>query len=183
MKTTEEKRAAWLEEYGRNDSCPGCGGALPVHQAVQRKDGEWVRCSWGDTKALIDDVTEQDAVIVKLRSALQTASLERYDLAHFEAIREHNEYGFASLYMGEPRGKGSRVFGDTHVATERPTEFAVAIGIDLAYSAKSHADYSAAVVLARVGRGREAKFHVLEVLREQTTAGSVTASRSKERGT
>lgn len=94
---------------------------------------------------------------------------ERYSLEHLNEIREHNEYGWQSLYMGEPRGKGQRVFGDTHVAP-RPDSYAVAIGIDLAYSAKSHADYSAAVVLGRVGSGKTAEFHVLEVLREQSAA-------------
>lgn len=94
---------------------------------------------------------------------------ERYSLAALEEIREHNEYGWQSLYMGEPRAKGQRVFGDTHIAPA-PDSYAVAIGIDLAYSAKTHADYSAAVVMGRVGRGPEAEYHVLEVLREQSAA-------------
>lgn len=100
---------------------------------------------------------------------------ERYTAEHFAAIQAKNEYGWTSLYMGEPRGKGQRVFGDTHITTEMPTQYAVAIGADFAYSAKSHADYSSAVVLGRVGRGKEAKFYVLEVLREQSSAPAFAA--------
>jgi predicted phage terminase large subunit-like protein len=103
---------------------------------------------------------------------------DRFSFEALDEVRRHNEYGWNSLYMGEPRGKGQRVFGDTRIGP-KPETFAVAIGADFAYSAKSHADYSTAVALARVGSGKTATFHVLEVLREQSPAPAFAAKLKK----
>lgn len=57
-------------------------------------------------------------------------------------------YGWSALYMGAPIPRGGAVFGDTHVYDELPKSFKkIVIGIDCAYSKKTHSDYSAAVVL------------------------------------
>ncbi|MHB8533025.1 MAG: hypothetical protein ACYDC2_09925 [Solirubrobacteraceae bacterium] len=81
-------------------------------------------------------------------------------------------YVWWSLYMGEPRGKGSRVFDGvlTYAPSELPKEYAIAIGVDLAYAGKTSSNWSVAVVLARVGFGLAAKFYILDVIRKQEPA-------------
>ena len=98
---------------------------------------------------------------------------ERYTAQWLKEQREAlGEYSWASLYMGEPRPRGGAVFRDvrlydpqTHVV--RSHVWRVAIGVDLAYTAKSRADYSVAVVLAADGQG---VCYVLDVVRAQLEA-------------
>ena len=58
------------------------------------------------------------------------------------------DYDWFSLYMGAPRPPGGALFRDVQYYDELPKTFRVGIGFDLAYTAKTHADYSSAVVLA-----------------------------------
>lgn len=74
------------------------------------------------------------------------------------------EYDWAALYQGEPRTKGGALFRDVAFYETLPDRYRVAIGVDLAYTSKKHADYSAAVVLAKGGDGR---YYVLDVVRAQ----------------
>jgi len=65
------------------------------------------------------------------------------------------EYTWSSLYQGRPVARGGAVFGDVHLADKLPvTGYRVAIGIDCAYTAKTHADYSCAVVLVKTPDAR-----------------------------
>lgn len=78
-------------------------------------------------------------------------------------------YSWASLFMGKPRAREGRVFGDVtlYAPADRPRGgMRIAIGVDLAYTAKTKADWSAAVVLG-LFRGR---VYVLDVLRRQLEA-------------
>lgn len=78
------------------------------------------------------------------------------------------EYTWASLYQGEPRPRGGSVFGDVATYRELPASgLRWGIGVDLAYSARTSADYSVAVVVALDGRGT---CHVVDVVRVQTQA-------------
>ncbi len=91
---------------------------------------------------------------------------ERWPLKRLLEIREtlggENGYEWQSLYMGNPRGRGSRVFGDVTFRDELPVKFdAIAIGLDFAYSTRTSADFSVAVVLGRA----EGLYHVLDVVR------------------
>ena len=74
-------------------------------------------------------------------------------------------YAWWSMYMGEPRPRGGSLFGlaTTCKLADVPTQGTWAIGIDLAYTAKTHADYTVAVVLVR---SRD-KIYVADVYREQ----------------
>lgn len=98
---------------------------------------------------------------------------ERYTAHWLKEQREAlGEYSWASLYMGEPRPRGGAVFRDvrlydpqTHVV--RSHVWRVAIGVDLAYTARAKADYSTAVVLAADGQG---VCYVLDVIRAQVEA-------------
>lgn len=116
----------------------------------------------------------------------------RYDLAALEKRRKDvGEYEWAALYMGDPRPKGGAVFKNTnvylqaddirwlieHSASDRckcasccgyrklPIAFKrIAIGLDLAYTEDTYADYSVAIVL---GLGIDNRFYVLDCVRAQ----------------
>jgi predicted phage terminase large subunit-like protein len=79
-------------------------------------------------------------------------------------------YTWESLYQGEPRGRGHTVFHWPDVGEEGrvydvvpPVASRICIGADFAYTAKTHADYSVAVVLAQVG----GVYYILDVIRRQ----------------
>ncbi len=98
---------------------------------------------------------------------------ERYDATALAEIRELNEYDWWSLYQGEPRSKGGAVFRDVHWYDELPkVAYKISIGSDFAYSKKTHADYSVAVVLASAG----GYTFVLDVVRQQVAAPQFAAS-------
>ncbi len=88
----------------------------------------------------------------------------------FEEERQ-DAYTWESLYQGEPRGRGAHVFQWPDVADETKLYESVppypaariCIGADFAYTAKTYADYSVAVVLAQVG----GLYYVLDVIRSQ----------------
>lgn len=89
----------------------------------------------------------------------------------FFAEERQDAYTWESLYQGEPRGRGSHVFEWPDVANEElwykelPTDARLRfrIGCDFAYTSKTYADYSVAVVLAQVG----GVHYVVDVVRAQ----------------
>lgn len=81
--------------------------------------------------------------------------------------RNAGEYGWYALYQGHPRPKGGTLFDGAWLVDEIPRgPQRVAIGIDLAYSKKTHADYSVVVVMAEIA----GKLYVLDVVRAQVRA-------------
>lgn len=79
------------------------------------------------------------------------------------------EYTWASVWQGTPRSRGGSLFGPATYYDELPRlGFRAAIGFDLAYTARTHADYSVAVVLLRIGE----RFFVADVVRVQVEAPS-----------
>jgi predicted phage terminase large subunit-like protein len=94
---------------------------------------------------------------------------QRWSLAELLKIREvmggPEGYEWQSLYLGSPRGRGSRVFNDAHFYDRLPSDVADAIniGLDFAYSTKTSADFSVAVVLAKFGDA----YFVLDVVRDR----------------
>lgn len=106
----------------------------------------------------------------------------RMPLSLLEAARARNAYDWFSLYQGEPRGRGQRIFIDAQFYQAlplspdgTPAPRSVAIGLDFAYSEKTSSDWSVAVVMARYGSGLEARYFVLEVIREQCAAPAFRA--------
>lgn len=82
------------------------------------------------------------------------------------------EYGWASLYQGQPRPRGGALFRDVHFYDRLPeAPRRISIGLDLAYTQKTHADYSVAVVLAELG----GSYYVLDVIRAQVEAPEFAA--------
>jgi predicted phage terminase large subunit-like protein len=94
----------------------------------------------------------------------------RFDLKALSEIRETlGEYSWSALYQGVPRARGDSVFHDvvTYKALpnpDRPRKYS--IGVDLAYSAKTKADWSVAIVFLR----SEGFYYILEVIRKQEQA-------------
>lgn len=68
-----------------------------------------------------------------------------------EALKKRKKrvgpYAWASLFQGHPVPRGSTVFGAPTFFTELPTNYRVGQGIDLAYTAKTSADFSAVVTM------------------------------------
>src|SRR5690606_4347194 len=84
-------------------------------------------------------------------------------------------YTFSSLYQGQPRPRGGAVFGSTstysdeefHKLRESGRIRRYVIGTDLAYTKKTYADYSVAVVAAVDDLGDH---YIVEVSRKQCEA-------------
>lgn len=80
---------------------------------------------------------------------------------------EVGDFVWASLYQGQPRPRGGRVFQDSRLCNALPqSSYRVGIGVDLAYSAKTKSDYSTIVVLLELG----GIYYVAECVRKQVRA-------------
>lgn len=90
---------------------------------------------------------------------------ERWPVERLRRIQTKlGEYGWASLYQGQPFPRGGKVFRDAcFYEGLLEAGFRVSIGADFAYSEKSRADYSTIVVLAEL----EGDYYVLDVYRER----------------
>lgn len=94
---------------------------------------------------------------------------ERYGVEQLKKIRETiGEYGWQSLYMGNPFAKGGALFKDVNYYSEVPAlkDMSVCIGCDFGYSTKTRADASVAVVLGHL----DGKFYVLDVVKARMEA-------------
>lgn len=91
---------------------------------------------------------------------------ELHSLESLETKRRASEYDWWSMYMGSPRPRGGALFQDVTFFDKLPNRYRVSIGVDLAYTQKTHADYSVAVVLAESG----GLYYVLDVVRLQVQA-------------
>jgi len=94
-----------------------------------------------------------------------------------ELVANHrrNRRNWSSVYLGQPQPSGGSVFEGTHLyePDKMPVGLRYAIGVDLAYTAKASADYSAAVVLAA---GSDERVYVVDVVRRQCRATDFVAS-------
>lgn len=69
------------------------------------------------------------------------------DITALEKIRDVKPATFGALYQGLPRNKNEKLFPDAVYFSELPPGLRYSVGIDLAYSAKARANYSAIVVI------------------------------------
>lgn len=101
---------------------------------------------------------------------------ELYDV---ETLREKakDEYEWWSLFMGQPRPRGEALFGQAHTIplAAIPLAGRTVIGVDLAYTKRSRADRTAAVVL----RELDGRRYVVEVLQFQLAADEGVAELQK----
>jgi predicted phage terminase large subunit-like protein len=76
---------------------------------------------------------------------------ERWPLDVLRKIeKSKGAYAWESLYMGRPFARGGRLFNaptQKQFYTVRPAKLRIALGVDLAYSKKTHADHSVIVIL------------------------------------
>lgn len=87
----------------------------------------------------------------------------------FFAEDQADAYTWASLYQGEPRPRGGKVFGEPRLYTSLPEKgYRGAFGLDLAYSGKTHADWSICVELWIA----DGDCYVVDVQRKQVDAPS-----------
>lgn len=110
--------------------------------------------------------------------------IARYPLAELLKRKKRlGEYGWESLYMGRPFARGGRLFDTTTEFLKaitydvRPARLRLAVGVDLAYSKKTHADYSVILILG-IDDDAE-RIYVLDVIRVQVPA-PVFAQRLKK---
>jgi predicted phage terminase large subunit-like protein len=82
--------------------------------------------------------------------------------------KEMGEHAWWSLMQGRPRPREGTLFSGVHTYTERPSTGSICIGLDFAYSTKSSADWSVAVVLMKADH----RVYVLDVVRVQESAPS-----------
>jgi predicted phage terminase large subunit-like protein len=97
--------------------------------------GRWVDGQW------VPDAEEGESL---WPGRWPTAALKK----KFEEV---GAFTSASLYQGQPRARGDRVFHDAHVWAQQPIIYRPAGGVDAAYSQKKTADYSAYVKMLRAG--------------------------------
>lgn len=92
------------------------------------------------------------------------------------------DFTWSALYQGRPRPKGGKVFHEPRYYSALPARaYAGAYGVDLAYTAKSSADWSVCVALLREDRdGQDPLFYVKYVDRAQTEA-PIFAAKLKHR--
>ncbi len=88
---------------------------------------------------------------------------------------EVGDYAWAALYQGRPRPKGGKVFHEPTFYTELPKVYRGAFGVDLAYTARTSADWSICLELWRAEQGvddngekRKPLFYVVHVERAQS---------------
>ncbi len=93
-------------------------------------------------------------------------------LAQKRALSEHDWW---SLWMGRPRPRGDRLFKGVRYYDRLPIRYRIGKGVDLAYSEKTKACYSAGVVLIE-DLDNPGDVYVVEVLRKQLEVGAFTAA-------
>lgn len=91
--------------------------------------------------------------------------------ALLEKKRKVLDFTWAALYQGRPRLKGGKVFHDPVYYSQLPTRYRGAYGLDLAYTAKTSADWSVCVELWREERDSlPPLFYVIKVDRQRVEA-------------
>lgn len=100
-------------------------------------------------------------------------------LAWYEERRRANVWNFASLYQGEPQPRGSALFKQPTYWYALPASgFRITLGADLAYSEKSHADFSVQIEIWAVPppptrnktEPKDWRFYIVDVQRHQIEA-------------
>lgn len=97
---------------------------------------------------------------------------EQMPRSELEILRKTNAYSFASLYMQSPVPRGAAVFREPatfQLRTWQRDGYRLVVAVDPAASAKTHADYSVALVLAMRGHAEQSEARVVDVLRAQQT--------------
>lgn len=90
----------------------------------------------------------------------------KHTRAYLEELRSANPYMFAGQFQGRPMPEGSAIFNAPTFYDSLPEDgYTVVVGLDLAYTAKTIADWSVIVVGRMVGD----TLYVSEVIRRQVS--------------
>lgn len=165
----------WYNGVARDRLEPGAGiiithtrwvaddlmGRLLKEQGLRQQGGRWQHIN-------LKAITEQpDGTELALWP-------ERWpvDNPGFREQRLDNPYEWASKYQGEPRPKGGNLFDAVRFYDELPRSgYRLGIGVDLATTKKTYADFSAAVVLLM----KDDVYYVIDVRRTQANVSAVLA--------
>lgn len=156
-----EKIFNWLEDDVVSRLTPD-GTLILVHTRWHPDDpiGRYFKKGWrGHNIQAIRDVDGEEIALLP----------SQWPLELLRKIRDVNPYRFASLYQGEPRPRGGRVFDakpQTYSPAALPVRFRRAHGLDLAYSKKSRADRS--VMLTAVSDGWDIYLTGAKIRRERS---------------
>lgn len=91
-----------------------------------------------------------------------------------EQKRLIGDFFFDAMYQGRPRPMGGLVFHEPHFYSQLPRSYQPGYGVDLAYTAKSSADWSICVELWKVHENGRDRFYVYNVDRAQVEAPAFT---------
>jgi phage terminase large subunit-like protein len=189
----------WFDDVARKRVHPGGSIALmSTRWHVEDLSGVLISRGWRylNFKAIAEGSTGAEGRVIddpQLRHVGEPLWPERRPLEFYD---EHKSdvYSWYSLYQGEPRPRGGAVFSGESGLPARYNElpasaYRVGYGVDLAYTARTHADFSVLIELWRV-EDRDPKrplFYVVRVDRKQVDAPSFTltlkARLSERRGT
>lgn len=174
--TIRRKAIEWFIDVARSRRHPKTSlGAIATRWHPEDPSGELIARGYRyvNLKAIAEGPTGDDGRVADdpLHRQPGEALAPEWKPPSFFLEEQQDEYSWQSLYQGEPRGRGASVFHWPDVADEsnfydrlpegKPTR--ICIGCDFAYTAKSHADYSVAVVLAETG----GLYYVIDVVRLQ----------------
>lgn len=148
---------------------------------VEDLSGVLIKRGWRyvNLKAIAEGAANDNGVVVDdpLGRRPGEALWPSHKPTDFFAEERKNDYWWASLYQGEPRPRGATVFGEPGRYKRLPAVYRVGYGVDLAYTAKTHRDFSVLVELWREEReGELPLFYVVEVDRRQEQAPAFTGA-------
>jgi len=127
-------------------------------------------------RAIAEGPTNDNGVVLDDPNERQVGEPLFPELWPLEALEKKRsnvlEFAWAALYQGRPRPKGGKVFHEPTFYTRLPTTYRGTFGLDLAYTARTGADWSICLELWREERkrGEEPLYYVVHVDRAQVEA-------------
>lgn len=167
--TIRERNWEWYQDVGRTRLEPR--GSVCLVQTRWHTDDLYARMCANDpaVKAINCPAISDDG---------KALWAERWPLPKLEALRQTTDpYSWESMYQGRPFGRGGSVFEGATTYDTMPPFYRVCIGVDFAYTARSHADYSVAVVMGESG----GRMYIMDVVRRQCTAPEFAADLARLR--
>jgi phage terminase large subunit-like protein len=97
---------------------------------------------------------------------------EKFPIDELEKLRRGVlDFTWQALYQGHPRPPGGKIFREPSWYTRLPEQFTAIYGLDLAYTAKTSADWSVCCLMLKEERpGLEPLFYVVHMDRAQVEA-------------
>lgn len=178
--TYRKMRVEWFDTVAFTRRHPGTSFiVMATRWHPEDLSGALIKRGWPyvNLKALAEGETVDNVVISDpLRRAPGEALWPSHKPPEFFEEERADAYKWASLFQGEPRPRGGQVFREPGYYTALPEHsYRVAYGVDLAYTAKTHADHSVMLELWRTDDDpKRPKFYVVAVHRAQVDAPSFT---------